>query len=226
VTSEITLSFAFVTGILGSYHCIGMCSGINGGFFVYARSGFRLMPLLAFHGMRLGIYTLLGISGAVLGQVLVQSGIVGKIQGILMILAGLLILVLGLRLLNIISWNKKDKLTFNVSVPLSTLDEPLSMAAVVSAGLFNGLVPCSLVFSVAVKAVSSADPLYAGLIMASFGAGTLPSMIAVTLLGAWIGAKARGVMAKLSGLGVVLLGLWTLYEGFIFYDVMRGLANW
>ncbi len=94
------------------------------------------------------------------------------------------------------------------------------------AGLLNGLVPCGLVFSVAAKATATTEPLQAGLLMLAFGAGTLPAMGAVSLLGSALGARMRGGLAQLAGVTVILLGLWTIYEGAAFFDIMRGLADW
>ena len=78
----------------------------------------------------------------------------------------------------------------------------------------------------AVKAAATADPLRAAGLMTAFGLGTLPTMGLVSLTGMMIGAKARGLFARLAGAGVVVLGLWTLYEGAVFFDIMRGLGNW
>jgi len=47
----------------------------------------------------------------------------------------------------------------------------------------------------------------------------------VSLLGGALGGAARGIYLKAAGTLVVLLGAWTLYEGVVFYDVMRGLAD-
>ncbi|MET0007238.1 MAG: sulfite exporter TauE/SafE family protein [Candidatus Thiodiazotropha sp. 6PLUC9] len=226
MNSEFTLSLAFMTGILGSFHCLGMCSGINAGFFINQAPRYRISSLFAFHGMRIAVYTMLGVAGALVGQVLVQSGIVGKAQGILMIVAGVLILLLGLNMLGIPLWKINPGKPAVVAVPVATLSNSSSLVTAMTAGTLNGLVPCSLVFSVAVKALSTADPLQAGLLMMSFGAGTLPSMVVVTLSGVYVGSVFRGRLAKMAGLVVLLLGFWTLYEGVIFFDIMRGLANW
>ncbi|MEN8167879.1 MAG: sulfite exporter TauE/SafE family protein [Pseudomonadota bacterium] len=226
MNGEFSYALAFATGLFGSFHCIGMCSGINGGFTLgYGRTN-NLLPLLAYHGTRIGVYTLFGISGALLGRVVVQVGIVGKSQGILMIVAGILVVLLGLKLLGLMGKSKTAKLkpqTVKLATPLPLAKRPFTPFL---AGLLNGLVPCSLVFSVAVKAAATAEPLQAGLLMLAFGAGTMPSMGAISLLGSVIGARVRGGMAKLAGLTVVLLGLWTIYEGVAFFDIMRGLANW
>ena len=93
------------------------------------------------------------------------------------------------------------------------------------AGALNGMVPCSLILSIAIKAAATGDPLEAGLLMLAFGLGTLPTMGLVSLAGQAIGRGARGLFARLAGLAVAALGLWTLYEGWVFYDVMRGLAS-
>ena len=101
MNTEFTLAMAFATGIFGAFHCLGMCSGINGGFFV-GYGGFPgIAPVLSFHAMRIAVYTVLGVAGALLGQVLIQAGIVGKLQGILMILAGILVMLLGLNFLGV-----------------------------------------------------------------------------------------------------------------------------
>jgi sulfite exporter TauE/SafE len=225
VNTELTLGVAFLTGILGSFHCLGMCSGINAGYFIHFAPKLRFNHLLTFHALRIAVYTLLGIGGAVVGQVLVQSGIVGKAQGLLMILAGGLVVLLGLNLLGVpINRLVKSEAPAQ-KVSLASLNKTAT-AQTITAGLLNGLVPCSLVFSVAVKAVSTADPLYAGVLMLSFGAGTLPSMVTVSLLGGFVGRTFRDGLARIAGVVVVLLGLWTVYEGVVFYDIMRGLANW
>ena len=226
MNGEFTFALAFATGLFGSFHCIGMCGGINGGFTLDYSRGNRLYSLFAYHGTRIFTYTLFGVIGALLGRAVVQTGIIGKTQGVLMILAGIVVVLLGLNLLGLLRWSKLDRpyprpIKFSAKPPLfKTSFNPWL------AGLLNGLVPCSLVFSIAVQAAVTADPLRAGLLMLAFGAGTLPSMLGISLLGSTIGSHLRGNLARLAGVTVILLGLWTIYEGATFFDIMRGLANW
>ncbi|MEN8180642.1 MAG: sulfite exporter TauE/SafE family protein [Pseudomonadota bacterium] len=225
MSSDFSYALAFATGLFGSFHCIGMCSGINGGFTLgYGRIS-NPFPLLAYHGARIGVYALFGIIGSLLGHVVVQSGIVGKTQGVLMILAGGLVVLLGLNLLGLLN-RKPDRVkTSRVKISLPSPQSNRQLNPLL-AGLLNGLVPCGLVFSVAVKAAATTSPVEAGLLMLAFGAGTLPAMGAISLLGSAIGARLRGGLAKLAGLTVILMGLWTIYEGATFFDIMWGLANW
>lgn len=228
--SELTLTLAFATGLFGALHCLGMCSGIAGGFFVHGRRGPWLPSVLAYHGTRILIYTALGIAGAASGRVLVQTGLIGKGQGILMMIAGTVILLLGLDLMGLLPGRRHKSETSGpttrAEVRLTARSPQYRPWMPAAAGALNGFVPCSLVFSVAVKAAATADPIRAGLLMAAFGLGTLPTMAAVSWSGAIVGARARGFFSRLAGLAVIGLGCWTLYEGVVFFDIMRGLANW
>ena len=227
MSGQISLTLAFATGLLGAFHCLGMCSGIAGGLFARFGPGQRAWAVLGYHGARILVYTALGAGGAALGRVLVQTGWIGKAQGLLMMAAGVLIVLLGLDLLGLRRLLRRTPPPANPpqvrfgQAPAGTRPwwPPL-------AGALNGLVPCALVFSVAIKATATADPLRAGLLMAAFGLGTLPTMGLVSLAGRAIGQWAGGLLARLAALVVVALGLWTFYEGWVFYDIMRGLSNW
>lgn len=218
MNSEIDLGIAFATGLLGTGHCIGMCSGLAGGLFVGYPA--PIGPLLVYHGTRVLTYATLGVLGAVLGQVIVQTGAFGKAQGVLMSVAGALIAGLGLWML----WRGWRVRSGVERTPPCLRQTPLRWPPVV-AGMLNGLVPCSLVFSIALKATATLEPARAGLLMLVFGIGTLPSMLSVSLLGRAIGLRARGAMAVFAASLVVVLGLWTFYEGAVFLEVMWGLSN-
>jgi sulfite exporter TauE/SafE len=226
VSGESGVVFAFITGMLGAVHCLGMCNGVNGGFFAGLGRLPRSVDLAAFHGMRIAVYTVLGTSGAALGRIVVQSGIVGKAQGLMMMLVGLLIVLMGLALMARAVRQARSQ-PFPVAVPFlpRIADRPKHLHPLL-AGLFNGLVPCSLVSLVAIKAAATSDPAQAGLMMLAFGIGTLPSMVAMSLFGGFIGHRARGIATYLVAIAIVATGLWTLYQGFVVYDILRGLANW
>lgn len=222
---ELTLAMAFATGLFGALHCLGMCGGLAGGFFVQRQVPPRLAPQFIYHASRLFIYALLGMAGAWAGRSLAQTGLTGKAQGILMMGAGLLILVLGLRM--ILARPRRPALapTGGLEVRLEPMTRPPRPWSPLLFGTLNGLIPCSLVFSIALKATATGDPGRAGLLMLAFGLGTLPMMAAVTGFGAFVGARARDFSARIAGGLVAILGLWTLYEGYSFFDIMRGLAN-
>lgn len=226
MSGEFTYALAFMTGLLGTGHCLGMCGGLAGGFAVHQSHWRKPLPLLGYHGSRIAVYVLLGTLGAVLGRTLVQTGTLGKFQGQLIILAGLVIIALGIGVAGL--WSKLAPRRCSPSTatqPLHRMTLWRQQLAPMIAGAVNGLVPCSLVFSVAIRATATADPVQAGLLMLCFGLGTLPAMGAVTALSGYIGCRAHGMAQRLAGVAVIALGAWTVYEGVIFYQVMSGLAN-
>jgi sulfite exporter TauE/SafE len=229
VSPELSYALAFATGVFGAFHCLGMCSGLAGGFFAGYGWQRNISPFIAYHGSRIIVYSLLGITGALLGKVIVQTGIMGKGQGILMIVSGLLIVLIGIYLFRRAIVSRQGIKTANVvdQQPIRFFDKATKPGRVSPyiGGIMNGLVPCSLVFSVAIKAAGTADPVRAGLLMLSFGIGTLPTMATVSAMGALISNRMKGIFALFAAVSVIGLGLWTVYEGWIFYDIMRGLAN-
>lgn len=227
--NTIDYGLAFTAGLLGSGHCVGMCGSLVSAFFVrMGDAGKGIVPVFSYHGSRIGMYTLVGVLAAAVGLALVSTGIIGKAQAILQILAGLVVIVLGL---DILGW---------LPVRVPALGLPASAARHIFAsagrrgpvwgaaagGVMNGLMPCALTLAMAVKATSAANPLEGGLLMASFGAGTLPSMVFVSVVFGRLGARVRGLLLKGAALVVIVLGVATLMQGVRFFDVMRHLPNW
>jgi sulfite exporter TauE/SafE len=229
VTDGLPLELAFFTGVLGAPHCLGMCSGLAGGYFI--RCGHGIGAVMFYHGTRILTYGVLGMAGALSGRVLIQQGGFGKGQGLLMISAGLIIVLLGLsRWLSFpgpaaAHHGSPNRLPRSLRVKVPALRMPPRPWVAAIPGAMNGLVPCSLTASMAIAGAATADPWQATLLMTAFGLGTLPTMAMVSMAGTSIGRSAQGLYASLAGLIVVVLGLWTLYEGWVFFDIIRGLSN-
>ncbi|RAU20331.1 sulfite exporter TauE/SafE family protein [Paramagnetospirillum kuznetsovii] len=226
---ELSYSLAFMAGILGSGHCVGMCGSLVSACFVrMGEAGKGILPVMAYHGARVSIYVLVGLLAATLGLALVSTGIIGKVQGILQIVAGLVVIALGL---DILGWLPR-RLPL-IGMPMRSFGKyyfaasakgPVRGAAL--AGLMNGLMPCALTLAVAVKASTAPDIWQGGMLMLAFGLGTLPSMLFVSLVLAKLGAKARGWLLKGAAVVVIALGAATLMQGLRFFMVMKNLANW
>ena len=99
-SSQFSYWAAFMVGILGSGHCIGMCGGLVSGCFMKLQTK-GPWPYAAYHASRIAIYAGVGLVAALLGTVLVASGMTGLAQGVLQILAGAIVILLGLDLLGV-----------------------------------------------------------------------------------------------------------------------------
>lgn len=224
--TEFSYWLAFMTGLLGSAHCLGMCGGLVSAFFMrLGASG--VWPYLAYHAARIGIYAIVGVIAAAVGAVLVATGQFGKFQGLLQIIAGIIVILLGLDLLGVSPW--RNGFGF---APVAWLRKQFGQAAqrgpvlgAMIGGAINGLMPCSMTMAMAVKATTSPSVIEGGLLMLAFGAGTLPSMLSASFLFGRLGPRLRGWLLKGAALFVIALGVSTLWQGLRYYAVMDRLIG-
>jgi sulfite exporter TauE/SafE len=204
-----------------------MCGALVSGFFLQSGGGAAL-PYVAYHGARVGVYTVVGFLAAAVGAALVSTGLIGKVQGILQIVVGVLVILLGLEVVG----RSPVRLTVSLA-PARWIRKGFAWAArdrtargAAVGGLVNGLMPCSLTLAVAVKATTANSPVEGALLMLVFGLGTLPSMVFASVAFGRMGVKLRGRMLQVAALIVIVMGVATLWQGLRFFNVMKGLPNW
>ncbi len=212
-------TLAFVAGVLGSGHCLGMCGALVSGYFMKSGGSRSYLPYFAYQLTRIFVYTLVGFAAAALGFVLVSSGMFGKIQSMLQMAIGGVVIVLALGILGWIPFQGSVRL-----IPMTVLRKGYATASqkgpllgAMIAGFLNGLMPCPLTFAMAVKATTAATVAEGGALMATFGAGTLPTMLLVSVAFGKLGAKVRGLMLKAAAVIMIFMGLNTFYSGLSFY---------
>lgn len=209
------LTAAFVTGLLGSAHCVGMCGGISGLFAVNAAAKSlktQAPKALAYNLGRIVSYAVLGVIVAVLGKTMVDS--IPKLAAPVRLASGLLIILIGLQLA--FNWrifapleNAGAKLWRAVAPTAKGLLPVESVGKALGLGLIWGLLPCGLVYSVLLLAASTADPVSGSLVMLVFGLGTMPAMVATGLSA----SKLSQFMSRNrvgAGLLIVLIGIATI----------------
>jgi len=210
---------AFMAGVLGSGHCLGMCGALVSGYFMKAGPSRTYLPYFVYQFARIFVYTLVGFAAAALGVVLVSSGVFGKFQSILQMFIGFVVIILALGILGWIPFQGSVKL-----IPMSLLRRGYAesrtrgpILGAMIAGLLNGLMPCPLTFAMAVKATSATTIMEGGLLMLTFGAGTLPTMLFVSVAFGKMSAHFRGLMLKSAAFIMILMGCNTIYMGMSFY---------
>ena len=210
---------AFMAGVLGSGHCLGMCGALVSGYFMKAGPSRTYLPYFVYQFARIFVYTLVGFAAAALGVVLVSSGVFGKFQSILQMFIGFVVIILALGILGWIPFQGSVKL-----IPMSLLRRGYAesrtrgpILGAMIAGLLNGLMPCPLTFAMAVKATSATTIMEGGLLMLTFGAGTLPTMLFVSVAFGKMSAHFRGLMLKSAALIMIVMGCNTIYMGLSFY---------
>ncbi|PPD32850.1 MAG: hypothetical protein CTY19_10110 [Methylomonas sp.] len=212
-------SLAFVAGFLGSGHCLGMCGALVSGYFMKAGKNKSYLPYFAYQFTRISVYTVVGVLAAALGVVLVSSGMFGKIQSVLQMLIGGVVIFLALGILGWIPFQGSIRL-----IPMGVLRKGYATASqkgpiigAMIAGFLNGLMPCPLTFAMAVKATSATSLIEGGALMLAFGAGTLPMMLFISVAFGKMSAKLRGLMLKSAAFIMMFMGLNTIHKGLSFY---------
>lgn len=145
----------FVAGLFISVHCVAMCGGIN-----LSQSlpqdenaeGQRFLPLIFYNLGRVISYTVIGFLLGLVGLVLgggSGAGIPVLLQGVLKLIAGALMVVMGINMLGIFPWLRR----LNLKIPNFLVKGPVRKMAgsrrPLVVGLLNGLMPCGPLQSLA-----------------------------------------------------------------------------
>ena len=214
------LAFILVSGILGSAHCIGMCGGISATMSLGTQSWQAAVTRqLLWSGGRIMTYVFLGISAAACGAGLLrsQSNTV-RLQSILAIVAGVLLLAQGLHATGLIPMRlrrRKGPPCMTRTLFSQFLKGGSGPGAFV-AGLLTGFLPCGLVYSFLALAVSSGSPLRGAVVMLSFGLGTVPVMLATGTGFSMATVALRKKVLRLAAICVMATGIITMARGISF----------
>lgn len=216
---EMTYAAAFIVGLFGGVHCVGMCGGIVGalsfGLPEQARGRLTtLLPYLINYNLgRLLSYTVAGALVGGIGALAANLVALHQAQAVLQIIAGLFMVAMGLYLGG--WWYGMSRLErfggkmwrFIEPVGRRLLPVKRPGQAFVM-GLVWGWLPCGLVYSALIWAVSAGSALQGGLLLLSFGLGTLPNLLLMGFFAGKLTALLRrpGVM-HLAGAAVVLIGV-------------------
>ncbi|MCX7627870.1 MAG: sulfite exporter TauE/SafE family protein [Methylophilaceae bacterium] len=214
---ELTLISAFLVGLLGGGHCVGMCGGIVGAVSMTLpgarpHSGY----LLAYNAGRIASYTLAGLVAGLVGSAgLFLRGVL-PVEKVLYLLANLMLVALGLYLAGwwqgVLVLEKAGGVLWQRLQPLSKRLLPLrSLAQAFALGTLWGWLPCGLVYSVLVAALATGSAARGGLLMLAFGLGTLPTLLAMGLAAVHLKSiLQKAWVRRISGVLVLGFGFYGL----------------
>jgi uncharacterized protein len=227
----------FLGGVAGSWHCVGMCGGFACALGSEPRGrAATLGRQLIYNLGRVTTYCfiggLVGYLAAGLGTSGVDAPPTSGAQRILAIASGLLMLFIGLQFLG---WFRHFAGPPGLGIgsqflarSLRTLLSAPGPAAPLAFGVFNGFLPCPLVYAFAAQAAGTGGALPGMLVMLAFGLGTFPAMLLMGGLGGWLCREGqlpggRGILnlrwrqrgVAFAGAFIVLLGLITFARGVV-----------
>ena len=80
-------------------------------------------------------------------------------------------------------------------------------------GIFNGFLPCGLVYVALAGAIASGDAITGAAVMILFGLGTVPAMFAATVLGKYINLGIRTKLKKATPYLAIVLAVIFIMRG-------------
>jgi sulfite exporter TauE/SafE len=202
---EFTLSAAFLAGLGGGAHCAAMCGPLLG-----ATCGARadgngrsawLRHALAYNAGRIASYCTAGaltgalgaaglaLRGGPVAQQLMLAAMSASLMLIAAYLAGFTAPVRLIERAGAVLWRRMEPLARH----FFPADTP---ARAFGLGLVWGWLPCGMVYAALIAALATADPFHGAALMAAFGLGTLPNLLAISVSFRHISRMAKSRLAR------------------------------
>ena len=201
----VDLTGMFLLGLLGGGHCVGMCGPIALAVCPAARSTGTSLSVVLYNLGRVVTYTAIGgVVGAIGGSV-GGLGSVVRVQLWLTLLAGGLMAWFGLALLRVLAQPRWMFAIDGGKFPgvgrlLRGVVRDGNGWLALPLGLLLGFLPCGLSMAAFSRAMSANGFLAGAVLVAAFGAGTLPAMLVVSWAGGRLTMRMRQVGEMIAGM--------------------------
>jgi sulfite exporter TauE/SafE len=185
---EAQFAAAFLIGLLGGVHCVGMCGGIVGALAVQTPNRCRAWILhLTYSAGRIASYAVAGAIMGAIGSAGLFFDQILPVQLLLYVFANLILVILGLylagfgglllRLEALGAWWWRRIQPYGARVlPADTVGKAFAL------GALWGWLPCGLVYSLLATALLSGGAVSGSMVMLAFGLGTLPNLLLAGML--------------------------------------------
>ncbi|WP_396596821.1 sulfite exporter TauE/SafE family protein [Dokdonia sp. R86516] len=205
---------ALIFGLLGSFHCVGMCGPIAFMLPVDRKSPVkRAFQLMSYHAGRILTYSVLGLVFGIVGKSFNLFGIQQQLSiiiGVLMIV----VILIPTKIFNKYNFSRPlYKAVGKVKSSMGTALKKKDPGTFFTIGYLNGLLPCGLVYMAIFGALASGGAWEGGLYMAVFGLGTIPLMTTAIYLGNFLKGKAKQGIVKVIPVFVVIVGVLFIVRG-------------
>jgi sulfite exporter TauE/SafE/copper chaperone CopZ len=222
ISQNMSLGLLFIVGLLTGFHCISMCGGFVVSYTAkHAQEGTKAHTShLKYGGGKLISYTLIGAAFGLIGSIIAFTP---TMRGLVGLLAGLFLVLFGLKMLNIIPFLRK----FQFRTPKFVtrfVGKKSSNASPLVIGLLNGLmIACGPLQAIYIMAAGTGSLVEGAKLLFFFGLGTLPVMLGFGYFASFVSSKVTHKILKVSGIIVIILGLFMINNGLVLtgtgYDV-------
>lgn len=220
---ESLLFTALMVGFLGGVHCLGMCSGVVGTLSFNLRPEVQLslwrmfLYQLAYNLGRVTSYALIGALFGWLGHTVTSLATFLPAQQALQIFAGAFMLALGLYVAGV--WNGVvvvERLGSFIWKRLQPVVAKMTSVRTIPQAWLYGMVwgwlPCGLVYSMVIMAISTGGTLQGAAVMIAFGLGTMPNLLLMGSFAFFFTRLSRNQrVRRVAGFLIMLMGAWQIW---------------
>lgn len=204
----------FVVGILGSLHCAGMCGPIALALPAgVSRNMHFIGGRLLYNLGRVVTYVILGAIVGSVGGVIAIAGM----QQMLSISIGCVMLAVVFLPSLVRGFSPGSSVVQNLQIRvrqrLGALFARRTIPSLFVIGVMNGFLPCGFLYVALAGAATLGGTIHGAMFLAGFGGGTLPLMLALSLLGRKIQDLARERMGGFVRLFMALLAVLFILRG-------------
>lgn len=204
---------ALTLGLISNLHCLGMCGPIALALPVGNMNTFeKFVSIFTYNFGRISIYTLLGL---LLGLFGTSIRLIGFLQGF-SILAGIVLILIGLAELGVLKFKLQNvglNALLSVKKKFAQLLQKRSLDAFFMMGVFNGLLPCGMVYSALIASLVMGSIQGGATYMLLYGLGTLPVMFFLPFFKSMISFKAQRLFKVLIPFTFILIGSLLVLRG-------------
>lgn len=231
VSEDMSYALVFVIGLVAS---ISTCMAVTGGLLVAiaakyneANSGHtsvqRLKPHIYFNAGRIVSYTLLGGTIGALGSALTISP---EVNGILIIAASIVMILLGLQMLKIL-----PSLTrYMPAMPrifyhrIHAYAERRTKGGAFVLGAATFFLPCGFTQALQLYVLSKGSASIGALTMLAFALGTLPVLMSLSALSSFATGTFQRHFLRIAAVAVIVLGILNIQYGLVLTNSRLGIA--
>ncbi len=205
---------AFILGLLGSFHCVGMCGPIAFMLPVDRTNPYKKASQIAiYHFGRLLAYSIIGLVFGLVGKGLYIFGLQQQLSifiGVLMIV----VILIPYQTFNKYNFSKPVyKIISKVKSALGSALKKKTSDTFLTIGFLNGFLPCGLVYMAVFAAIGTGSTLQGSFYMLLFGLGTVPLMTTAIYFSHLLKGNIRQRIQKAIPVFVVLIGVLFILRG-------------
>lgn len=205
---------ALILGLLGSFHCVGMCGPIAFMLPVDRSNTYKKVTQISLYHMgRLLSYSIIGLIFGLIGKGLNLFGFQQQLS-----------IIIGVSMIVIVLIPYKTFNKYNASKPIYKIVSKVKSAlgsalkkktsdTFLTIGFLNGFLPCGLVYMAVFGAIAGGNAVEGSLYMVFFGLGTIPLMTTAIYFSNFLKGTMRQKIQKAIPVFVVLIGALFILRG-------------